>query len=189
MLINLYLFALILGGVLLVASIFMGGDEGDSDTTHGEVDTSGMGGFFGALLSLRFWTFSAAFFGLTGLVFDGLDLVEGFVLPLVLAIAVGLATGFITTVVLRSLHRGSSGSVPTAQAYAGKTGRVLVGFGPGELGKVRLDLGGTTVDALARTEETQPFAPGDEAFIIEMQQNNVLVARLRASPHAQEATS
>lgn len=202
MLIYVYLFALVVGGVLLVASIVLGGDAADADADldagadlevdadvevdsdvghghgHGHGVADGAAGIFGTLFSLRFWTFFAAFFGLTGLVLDGLDLVEGHVGPLLLSIGMGAITGFVTVAVMRSLARGTTGQVPTAEAYAGQTGRVILAFGPGELGKVRLELGGTTVDVLARTDELPRFRAGDQALVVEMQKNTAFVAHL-----------
>lgn len=184
MLIDIYLFALVLGGVLLVASLVMGGNStdvaADADASA-EAEHGALGGMFGAFLSLRFWTFFAAFFGLTGFVFDGLDLLPGPTGPLVLAIIMGLATGLFTVWVLRKLQQSSSGAVPTVEAYTGRTGRVLLAFGPGELGKLRLELGGTTVDVLASTEDTTPFVTGDEAMVVEMRQNTALVTRIPVS--------
>ena len=100
LLIYAYIFALVLGGVLLGASFLLGGDhdadgdvdmdadadvdadvdadadiDGDADGGHdGHGDVAG---FFGVLGSLRFWTFFTAFFGLTGLVHQTYDLVGG----------------------------------------------------------------------------------------------------------------
>ena len=88
MLLKIYLASLAFGGVLLVASLVIG-DDGDADTDfdggadldldlaaehggapdHGDIDA--LGGIFGALKSIRFWTFFTAFFGLTGTVFEG----------------------------------------------------------------------------------------------------------------------
>lgn len=187
MLIYSYLFALVLGGVLLVASLVMGSDSTDAPADAAQTDHGGLGGMFGTFLSLRFWTFFAAFFGLTGLVFDGLDLLEGSTGPLVVAIVVGIATGFATVWALRTLQRSGTGSVPTAEAYVGQTARVLLAFGSSELGKIRLELGGTTVDVLARTEDADRFGAGDEAMVVEMRQNTALVTRLPMTE--QERTS
>lgn len=192
MLFYVYLFALVLGGVLLAASIFSGGD-GDADVdadadadvdAEAEADAEGgtpqgsLAGVFTTVLSLRFWTFFAAFFGLTGLVLDGADLVPGTAAPLVTAVLTGLVAGFVTVRVFRSLHRSESGAVVSAADYVGKTGRVLLGFSADELGKVRLEIGGTTVDLLAKTDEVVRFEPGDEALIVSLQDHTAFVARL-----------
>jgi membrane protein implicated in regulation of membrane protease activity len=204
MFLPIYLFALVLGGVLLLASIFTGG-EGDTDAdvdadvdvdadaeidaeAHhgghaGVADTHGsLGGLFSTLFSLRFWTFFAAFFGLTGLVLDGADLLPGSVVPLGIALALGTGAGVVAVAIMRSLHRGSSGEIATVGDYAGRTGRVLLAFDRESLGKLRLEIGGTTVDVLAKTDEAEPFRRGDEALVVEMQDHTAFVARIGMGP-------
>lgn len=198
MLIYLYLFAFGLGGVLLLGSIFLGdkdtdaggGEGGDADAggTEAQHFDNGVGeahgsvaGLFTAFLSLRFWMFFLAFFGLTGLVLDGLDLVDSSTVALVAAVVMGLATGQGTVLVFRHLARSETGRAPTVADYIGRSGRVLVGFAAGDLGKVRLTLGGTTVDVLATTEEERAFSPGDDALVIAMHDTTAVVARIAPS--------
>ncbi|WAS92278.1 hypothetical protein [Nannocystis punicea] len=190
MLIYLYLFAFGLGGVLLLGSIFIGGkdtggDGGDGDAStsaqhfdHGVVEAHGaLPGLFTAFLSLRFWMFFLAFFGLTGLVLDGLDLVDSPSVALVAALGMGLFTGQGTVAVFRSLSHSETSTAASAADYIGRSGRVMVGFAAGDLGKVRLTLKGTTVDVLATTEEERGFASGEEALVIAMNDTTAVVAR------------
>lgn len=191
MLVYVYLFSFALGGLLLLASILLGDkDSGHADTEpggdggashgldHGVLDSHGsLSGLFTAFLSMRFWMFFLAFFGLTGLVLDGLDLVPGTGLALGLALAMGLVTGQVTVAVFRHLSTSETSTAAGAHDYVGKSGRVLVGFGPGELGKLRLTLKGTTVDVLATSDEEQRFAIGDSALVIQMNETTAVVAR------------
>lgn len=191
MYVYLYLFAFGLGGVLLLGSIFLGDKDtdaaGDADAgadsqaqhfDHGVSDGHGtLAGLFTAFLSLRFWMFFLAFFGLTGLVLDGLDLVDSPAVALVAAIGMGLVTGQVTVAVFRRLAHSETSTAASAADYVGRTGRVLVAFGSGGLGKVRLVLKGTTVDVLATTEDERPFALDDEALVIAMNDTTAVVAR------------
>lgn len=194
MLVYVYLFAFALGGVLLLGSILLGdkdtGAHGGADANadsgaqaqhfdHGVDGAHGtVAGLFTAFLSLRFWMFFLAFFGLTGLVLDGLDLVERPTIALVAALAMGLLTGQTTVAVFRRLSHGDTSTAASASDYVGRSGRVLVGFGPGAVGKLRLSLKGTTVDVLATTEDERPFAAGEEALVIAMHDTTALVARV-----------
>ncbi|MDC0717151.1 hypothetical protein [Nannocystis bainbridge] len=186
MLIYLYLFAFGLGGVLLLGSIFIGDkDGGDSDAStaehfdHGVDDSHGtLAGLFTAFFSLRFWMFFLAFFGLTGLVLDGLDLVDSPTAALVAALGMGLLTGLGTVAVFRNLSHSETSTAASAADYIGRSGRVMVGFAAGDLGKVRLTLKGTTVDVLASTEEERGFVVGDEALVIAMNDTTAVVARV-----------
>ena len=122
--------------------------------------------------------FFLAFFGLTGLTLDGLDLVESSGLALVFAVAMGLVTGLVTVTVFRHLSSSETSTAASAADYVGKSGRVLVGFGAGGLGKLRLTLKGTTVDVLATSDEERPFMPGEEALVIQLNDTTAVVARL-----------
>lgn len=192
MLVYVYLFSFALGGILLLASILLG----DKDTGHADADANGelgqssqgldhgvpdshgsLAGVFTAFLSMRFWMFFLAFFGLTGLVLDGLDLVASSGLALALALAMGLVTGQATVAVFRQLATSETSTAASAHDYVGKSGRVLVGFGPGELGKLRLTLKGTMVDVLATSDEERRFAIGDSALVIQMNETTAVVAR------------
>lgn len=197
MYVYVYLFAFALGGLLLLASIFLGDKDGDHDVEQGaDADADGppnpsslahdgshdhgaVAGLFSAFLSVRFWMFFLAFFGLTGLVLDGLDLVANQTLTLGLAIGMGILTGEVTVYVFRHLSHSETSTAAGAHDYVGKSGRVLVGFASnGGLGKLRLTLKGTTVDVLATTDDERPFTAGEEALVIQMNDTTAVVARV-----------
>ena len=202
MLVYVYLFAFALGGLLLLASIFLGDKDGGHDADHdaeaeagpgnpsnpgslahdGAGDHGGFAGLFSAFLSVRFWMFFLAFFGLTGLVLDGLDIVASSTVSLVLAIGMGILTGEVTVYVFRRRAHSETSTAASAHDYVGKSGRVLVGFGGGTLGKLRLTLKGTTVDVLATSDEDRPFAVGEEALVIQMNDTTAVVARVGGRP-------
>lgn len=203
MLIYLYVFSLIVGGVLLAASILLGGhDDADLDVDadvdadiDADADADGaldkdigldedvgghgdLSGFLYTFLSLRFWTFFLAFFGLTGLTLDGLDLVSSQWLGLALASAMGLLTGSGAVAVLRHLHADSSGAVAESRDYIGKTARVVVPFDGKAMGKVRVDIKGNQVDLLATGLEGEGYEGREEVLIVEMDGARARIARL-----------
>jgi hypothetical protein len=193
MFIYAYVFALVLGSILLGASFLMGGDHeadahGDADghveASHdldghadGEHEAHGdLGGLFGVLASMRFWTFFAAFFGLTGVVLDGFNLAEELV-ALGLSIGVGFVTGFVAVTVIRRLAATDTGVAAGVGDYIGKTGELLIGVGPQRIGKIRIELKGTTVDVLVLTDD-DAIAKGEQALILEMRGDKAVVVRL-----------
>jgi len=201
MFVYLYLFCFALGGLLLLSSILLGDKDGghDSDASaagdvHAEAETGGsqgidhgvlaspgsLAGMFTAFLSMRFWMFFLAFFGLTGLVLDGLDLIPNSGVALAISLVMGLAIGQGTAAVFRYLAANETSTAASVGDYVGKSGRVLVGFGPGSLGKLRLTLKGTTVDVLTTTDEERAFVVGEEALVIQMNDTTAVVARLPA---------
>lgn len=105
MLINLYILALVLGAVLLVVSIFFNSSRLDADdqtrahddttrpSQYGQLDGVAGGDFIvRTIRSRRFWTFFVSFFGMSGLLIDGLDLMSPPV-ALIVAIAIGSVAG------------------------------------------------------------------------------------------------
>lgn len=203
MLLSVYMFSLALGGVLLGASILLGGKDGieaqsdapdvaaDADV-HAEVEAHGvdagkdleLGGGADFLLwsvtSVRFWTFFLAFFGLTGLVFDGFSLVPHEAITAMLAVSMGSAAGFGISYAMRVLGADQSGRVAEAEDYVGKSARVLVAPTPGGVGKVRIDIGGNLVDVLATTDEDN-VGNQDQVMIIEMDGTTARVAKVLAA--------
>lgn len=177
--IYLYLFALIVGGILLGASVLLGGhggNGGEADVGHdaghaepaGAGDPSGFEPFLVALMSARFWTFFAAFFGLTGVVMHAFDLMrsELFIAPV--SIGMGVAMGALATWTLRTLANNERNSATLSADYIGKTARVLVPVAPGKPGKVRLEIHGSTVDLLAESHDDKTYDTRDEVLIIEI---------------------
>ncbi len=199
----LYIFSLIVGGVLLGASILFGGKDLEADgaevdldagaeagldldaEVHGPEayldDVAALGGgrrWYTALFSVRFWTFFLTFFAATGLSLQGFGLVDGPWLGLLFAVAMGSATGAMAAKVTRWLMRKDATSSVGSDDYIGKSVRVMLPVEPGGTGKVRLQLKGHTVDVLATTDEEQPIGPEDEAIIVEMEGHVARVARL-----------
>lgn len=111
MLINLYVLSLVLAAVLLVSALFLGdtrsgaGEAGVRDkTTPGEIgQLAGVaGGNFlrRTLRSRGFWTFFVSFFGMSGLLLDGLDLMTPTV-AFIAAVATGAVAGSGASAALR----------------------------------------------------------------------------------------
>lgn len=198
---KIYLASLAFGGVLLVASLILGHD-GDADhefdghletdldldldadgdggsSPHADLDA--LGGIFAALKSIRFWTFFSAFFGLTGSVFEGFELLDSKYAILATSILIGIIAGATIVTMLNRLRAGEHEHVEGAEDYLGKSGRVLVTVRTNTPGKLRLKMRGRTVDVLAITESEDPIPTGEQALVIEMRGTTALATRLDSS--------
>ena len=117
MLIQLYIFSLVLSAILLVASLLVGDSSSDVAADHeadlGSTRPSDIGQLdgvqpsprrflLGTVKSIRFWTFFVAFFGMTGLVLDGLDIMTPDV-ALLVAIGIGAIVGASANAAVRIL--------------------------------------------------------------------------------------
>jgi hypothetical protein len=111
--INLYVLSLVLAAVLLGAALFFTGKRIDADdqtrahddTTRpsqfGQLDGVAGGDFVARTVrSRRFWTFFVSFFGMTGLLLDGLDIMSPFA-AFAAAVAVGAVAGTGFSAVMR----------------------------------------------------------------------------------------
>ncbi len=180
--ITLYLITLIVGGCLLLLSIFAGGDhELDHDVDFdadmdmgsdvdfaGPVDTDGFdAGGYDAWLpigSLRFWTFFAAFFGLVGTVLTAMGSM-GKLMTLAPSIGVGYLSGIAATKILRTLTKQKVGKVLGGNDLIGVSGTLMLPASPGTPGKIRIQLGGRILEELAHVDGAS-MAQGTPVLII-----------------------
>jgi membrane protein implicated in regulation of membrane protease activity len=75
----------------------------------------------------------------------------------------------------------SSNSAVSSADYVGKTGRLLVGFGPGATGKIRLEVKGSTIDLLCTSMDDGTYESRDEVIVVEMDGARARVAKTRIS--------
>ena len=187
-----YVGSLLFGGVLIVASFFGAGHDADMHVGDCTSVTAGMAMATGtirarrrrwlSLFGLRFWSFGAAFFGLTGLV---LHLIGGPALavaaPLISG-GVGVAAGLGASTAFRALARDTIGQVKGASALVGREGRLLLPVARTQRGKVRMPVpGGGHVDLLAESDDDDALDAGVEVLIVEVRGNVAIVERAPAA--------
>jgi membrane protein implicated in regulation of membrane protease activity len=188
-----YVGFLLFGGLLIVASFFGAGHDADvhvgdlhaGDSGHGDGHDQSQASAWLSLLGLRFWSFGAAFFGLTGLI---LHVAGGPVLagatPFISA-AVGVAAGLGASIAFRTLARDTIGQVRGAGALVGREGRVLLPIARAQRGKVRTEIpGGGHVDLLAESDDDGLIEAGADVLIVEVRGNVAIVERAPAAPPA-----
>jgi hypothetical protein len=202
---TLYLIALAIGGTLVAASLLFGGDvddldadvdadidadvdadvDADADADH-DTDVAGSDVLDAWLpiTSLRFWTFALAFFGLTGTLLRGLNLLSSSTLIAIIAGAVGWVSGIAMVSVYRKLKAEVVDSSLSETDYVGATGTVVLPVEPGKTGKVRLHLKGRDVEMLADTDDDDTFAIRQSVIVWAITNDGrVMVSR----PHALSA--
>jgi NfeD-like C-terminal, partner-binding len=188
-----YIASLLFGGLLIGASLLGAGDHpGDSGGGGGDVHTGDTGAAHDgagharlmALFGLRFWSFGAAFFGVTGLL---LHLVGGAVgraaAPFVGAL-VGVGAGLGASAFLRKMTRESIGRVADAAALVGREGRLLLPVERAQRGKVRLSLpAGGQLDLVAEGSDAESLPVDTEVLIVEVRGTVAVVARAPGGGH------
>ena len=128
-------------------------------------------------LSLRFWTFFATFFGLTGAVFTGFALIASPIAIAVLAGGMGYLAGAGSTAVMRHLGQRQVDSTVSENDYVGANATVMLPVTRDRLGKIRLEIKGRTVDLLALTEDETPIASKETVLVYARAGDHVLVTR------------
>lgn len=192
---TIYLVCLVVGGFFVALSIFGGGDaEADADADFDldadadaefeldldadadvELDVAHAGGGslgggldFVDLFSLRFIFLFAAFFGLTGVLLQAIDVQEPvtFITSLLLGLTIGLGGNFI---IKRFGYRSVSSEV-NRRALVGRTARVMLPFEGAEKGKIRLLAGEQQLNLIARGVSglEERYAPGEEVVIVRL---------------------
>ena len=185
---SVYLACLGFGGILVAASAIGGhGDHGDSGhpggdaghddhAAHDHAKGDGTGLF---LLSLRFWSFALGFFGLGGATLTWLG--AGVLVAPLLAGALGLGAGYGASRVLGGLARSTVGLLPGADSHVGREGEVLLPVAPNQRGKIRVSVGGASLDLIAETEGSEPLPMGSTALVVGIRGTLALVERSPAS--------
>ena len=189
MFVIVYVFCLVLGVILLGASIMFGDTDMDADVDVDvdidadvdadlgtDLDLGGADFFLWTFKSIRFWTFFAAFFGLTGLTLTGLGL-SAPITRLLLSLGTGAVIGFIASAAVKYLASEKRGYALDSGDYIGKSARILTPVTRGGVGKVRIEVGGTSIDVLATTAD-EDFSLGEEAMVIEMDGTTAVLARV-----------
>lgn len=208
---SIYLFCLIFGAILIIASLVMGSD-GDADadadanleidtetaldgaadagqqgfeTEHGDAHGT-LGGFAGAFLSLRFWTYFLCFGGLAGVMLTTFDAADVTTTGLTAALT-GLIAGQGTVALFRLVTAHTVHDGPGSRAYVGKSARVLLPAEAGDLAKIRVELEGTTMDYLAKATDGASLAADAAVMIVGFEDATALVVEeakaLTSSPN------
>lgn len=184
---SLYLVAMIIGGGFVVVSAFAGGGGHDADGDHEiEVDPEGQahpssdtdldtqrGARFRPLSSFKFWTFFAAFFGLTGFIFTKLSVAPIITLPT--AIVMGAIFGLMVSGSLHRLSHRQTSSHVGIDRVVGNEGEVLVAVRGAVPGKVRILVGGRAVDYLAVSDVDERMEPGARVLIVAVSEQKIKV--------------
>ena len=203
MLPSIYLGSLILGGLLIGASIVLGGDSGfdndvDTDADFGgelELEVAGAADGNGDLLymdseagawlpflSMRFWTFGLASFGLTGSLFS-LSTTVGMAniaeaISLGVSISVGVVVGWATSWAFQKLKSQRVTGEVGLQQLKGCEATVLLSVNSAKNGKIRTLVGGQTVDLLASSLDEHSLERGSKVLIVDIKDGIAMVTQM-----------
>lgn len=144
---TIYLFALLVGGALLLFSLF-GSDAHDSDVSHDLHVHNPV-----QWLSLRTAMYFLFVFGGVGAVLSKTWPAGTWPIVLVLSTGAGLGVGAAVATTFAWIRRTSSGDRDSDDSFVGLTGRMTLPFGHGAAGKVLVARGDRTFELLAQPLE------------------------------------
>jgi hypothetical protein len=173
--ISFYLGAFLFGAVLILTSLFFGGDEGDMDKDFdkdidfdGDIDGDADGSMDGPawlpFLSLRFWTFALGTFGMTGSILSFLE-AEALSTALV-SIFVGLFLGYFISLGFQKLKRSNVTVETSSETLKNLEGSVLLPIKEDGKGKIRVKANNQIIDLIAITQDTRPITRGQKVIIV-----------------------
>lgn len=182
-----YIVAAIVGGLLVLVSVFsgahsdhgheFGGDHhfeaghGADGHDHGAHDGDGP---WIPFFSVRFWTYFAMTFGLCGIL---LQLIVKTPEPTaaILSGTTGLIVGLLVAYGMRVLSRTDLDSSISPKDLLGKEAQVLVAIRPGQLGRIRVASRGEVLDLLASSDDPNAMEAGSFAVIVDLDGDRVKV--------------
>lgn len=185
MLMTVYLACAVVGGLLILMSLF-GGDHGadhaDVSFDH-DADLSADAGHEAAashegawlpFLSLRFWSYGLAGFGAIGMILQLMGRVPAAIIPWIAA-GFGLSLGISVAWTLRQLSRNSLNSGAGVDDLLGQEAEVTVPIRGSDAGRVRATIKGDIIDLLAVSDEPAALMPGSPVYIVSVEGDRVKV--------------
>lgn len=137
--------------------------DADADA-DGDLDIHGEISLLSPFLSLRFWLYFAAFFGLTGTAFTFLE--YGETITLIIALVLGFLSGYLASYILKKMGAKDVNSAINNNDYAGQIGTVSLSFKKGERGKILLQMGGQQIEMTAFTDDEIELKRGMRCVVL-----------------------
>jgi len=184
-----YVFCLIIGGAFVALSAFAGLDGVDFDQDFEPdleiIDQENKQGntsyhrprrrLWLPFFSLKFWTFSSCFFGLTGILLSNISPSLSPTIIAIISIIVGILCGTIMAYVLHTLKNRPANSLVRSDDLQGLSGTVEIPFDKNSKGKIRVTVKESMVEFIAFSEENREFTKGEKVFIVGVENNRVWV--------------
>lgn len=133
--------------------------------------------FWLPFLTLRFWLYAVAGFGVFGTIASLLHLAAP---PIILGLSIGfgVVAGTVVSYLMRLMKKTESDSSVREGDYVGVAGHVSVVPRNGEPGKIRMVVKGETIDMLALPSDGLELVRGEEVVVVGVEGTKVRVARL-----------
>ncbi len=191
---NIYLSCGAFGLVLVAVSALAGGDtELDTDAdmdldldasidvepdldgaVHVDVSNAVSPGVWLPFLTIRFWTFTLATFGLTGAALSAAG--APFIVHTSTAFVVGPTTGWFAAWLYQKLKNSTTDSTSHLETMAGLSAEVILPIRAGGIGKIRLHQRGQFIELPAKSDSKTTIDIGQKVLIVSISEGRADVA-------------
>ena len=167
--------------------------DADLSAATGELDGEGWLPF----LSMRFWTFALACFGMSGAIMTALGTSDWVSAPISAVTGIGL--GWMIAYVFHRLKQDTVSSNTNTTSLVNQEGKALLPISKSQKGKVRLSLGTEILDLEATTNDSMPIERGEKIIVVAVQNGTAVIssmiplsqkkrdAELNQTPHTQKS--
>ena len=131
---------------------------------------------FNPLLSLRFWIYALASFGLVGTVLTLLDVADVVHIPA--SIVTGACIGYAVGWTFARLKKDTVGTETHSRGLKGSEGEAVLEIGPGKTGKIRVRMGEQSVELLATCGEDVIIPRGEKVLVVQVEEGSATVIPL-----------
>ena len=198
-----YIGALLLGGILILASIVLGGGDDDFDKDlsldkdfdfnadadadidvdadaelHADVDSvadlDGEGWL--PFLSMRFWTFALACFGMSGAIMSVLGTGDWVSAPV--SVVTGIVLGWAVAYVFHRLKKDTVTTNTSTASLVNQEGKALLPVSKDERGKIRISLGTEIIDIVAITNDPMPIERGENVIVVSVNDGVAVISSM-----------
>lgn len=186
---SIYWGTFLFGGILIGASIFMGGGDGDGDFDKDvsidkdvslDFDGDGSSDFDSMawlpFLSLRFWTFFLGLFGLSGILLTGME--TGATITLATSCVLGVGMAYPISYLFQKLKSDSVTSLTDSKDYTQEIAKAILPIRANGQGKIRISTSGELVDLIATNPTATDIEQGSEVLVISVDKGIATVSPL-----------
>lgn len=171
----MYLTFAIIGGILLVITIFTGGEELDLDVGDPDFDIASaeVGSEAPSVVSLKTISTFLLAFGLGAMVAIHTD--KSIVVQLLAGFSSGIVTGFLYYLVMRLMY-GQQGSSMIQESIIGKVGMIEIpSSSPGGLSQMKINVQGSSQEYMCKSNEDLMLKKGSLVEVLDVIGNVYLV--------------
>jgi hypothetical protein len=131
---------------------------------------------FNPLLSLRFWIYALASFGLMGTVLTVLNVADVVHIPA--SIITGACIGYGVGWTFARLKRDVVSTDTHSRGLKGSEGEAVLAIGPGKTGKIRVRMGEQNVEMMATCAEDVLIPRGGAVLVVQVKEGKAVVIPL-----------